>query len=229
MIKPSILILAALCATPLCAASISITAAGNSLIDEAGPDTVWQDWGTIHVVNYMPGQERSDLFKFNLASLPAGATITGAKLWLSDTGWNDLATQSLYWHPDSSWDPATVTWNTFSMASNSLVGAVHGVSGWQYNAWNIDLAAWNWAADVSQGAATFQLRVAYGNFFPNQNDFHSLGNAQSSVRPYLELEYSEGGAAQTPEPGTMALLGAGLVALAVRVRRTPAAKRPRQD
>jgi hypothetical protein len=223
MFKPYTLLLVALCAAPAGAGTISINATDNSRLDEASPDNVWLDWGTLDITNYLPGQERNGIFKFSLAALPAGSTVTGARLWLFDTGWNDLDLQSLYWHPDSSWSGSTVTWNTFSTASNHLVGAINGVSGWQYNGWDIGLSEWDWASDAAQGAATFQLRMAYGDYSYNGNVFYSLGYADSQMHPYLELEYT--GGSQTPEPGAAWLLGAGLATLAIRARHARSAKR----
>lgn len=222
MFKPSVLILAALCGAPLSAATISIYAAADSQLDEAAPDVTWipDSLGTLDIVNYNPGQERNDIFKFSLAALPTGATITGATLWLYDTGWSDANSYLLSWHPDSSWSASSVTWNTFSTDSNVAVGLTTGSVGWQYNDWTIDLPAWDWTADVIQGATTFQLREGYGNLFPNDNKFYSVSGPDSAVHPYLEIEYSGGSQAQTPEPGTFALLlGTGLAAAALRVRR----------
>jgi hypothetical protein len=219
MFRLAIPLLAALCVTPVFSSSISIYAAANSQIDQSNPETIWSDWGTLIIQYYQTGHEVSDIFRFDLAAVPSGATITGAKLWLFDTGWDDMSPQFVYWHPDSSWDPSTVNWNTFPMGSNQLVGSLNGVPGGRYDAWNIDLAAWDWAADVAQGAATFQLRMGYGFDSFNQNDFISLGNRQNLNYPYLELEYA-GGSSGAPEPGTLALLGAGLVLVAVGAART---------
>ena len=219
MFKPSLLILAALCGAPLSAATISIYAAADSRLDQASPNGTWipDSMGTLDIVNYMPGQERSGIFQFSLAALPTGATITGATLRLFDTGWNNADTTWLFWHADSSWNSSSVTWNTFSTDSNVLVGSLAGSAGWQYNGWTIDLSGWDWTADVIQGAATFQLREEYGNFSANGNSFYSVSSPTPGVHPYLEIEYS--GGSETPEPGTFALLGAGLAAAAFRVLR----------
>jgi PEP-CTERM motif. len=107
------------------------------------------------------------------------------------------------------------------MESNALVGSHNGSAGWQYNSWDIDLAAWGWAADQTQGAATFQVRDTYRDGYYNQNDFYTMLAAPEN-RPYLELEYSGGnpGDPQAPEPGSFALLGGGLAAAAaIRVFR----------
>jgi hypothetical protein len=226
MFKPAILMLAAICAAPLCAGTVSIYATANSQLEQYAADNVWQDWGgagsPMIIANWMPNSEITDIFRFSLATLPVGATITGARLWLYDTGWNDSNHYALYSHPDSSWDASSVTWNSFSTTSNVLVGSRDGSPGWQYNAWSIDTSAWNWAADLTQGAATFQLREGYGNFFANQNDFYSAAYVDPAYRPYVELDYSGGqeNDPQAPEPGTFALLAGGLAAAAaIRVFR----------
>ena len=223
MFKAAILILAALCAMPVCAGTVSIVATANSELMQSAPDTHWLEnaGADMIIANWMPQQEYTDIFRFSLSALPTGATITGAKLWLYDTGWNDANSYPLYWHPDSSWDAGSVTWNTFSKASNVLVGSRDGSAGWQYDGWNIDVSAWGWAADVTQGAVTFELREGFGNYSANQNNFYTMLAAQEH-RPYLELDYSGGqeGDPQVPEPGSFAMLCGGLAAAAaVRVIR----------
>lgn len=104
---------------------ITLSATEDTTVSQGSPTA---NFGTL--VTLFPGhdeftQEDLALLKFNLSSIPAGATINSAKLRLNRTGAaSSLAMNVGVQRVQGNWTEGAVTWNTRPAVSTSVIDSV---------------------------------------------------------------------------------------------------------
>jgi uncharacterized repeat protein (TIGR02543 family) len=179
----------------------TLTAVADTYINEAsatqnyGSETVFSIWNRT-------SNRRNGLLRFDLSSIPVGATITSATLdFISNNG--QSGTVEIY-EATNSWTEGGATWNN----SSSLVGSTSygsatapgtagsAVPSISLNASGIaKIQSW---VDAPSGNHGFGLKTSNAN--PNQNiDLRSREHATEADRPRLTVTYdSGGGGAEAP-------------------------------
>ena len=135
-----------------------------------------------------PNGERSAVVQFTVAGIPAGATVTGARLQLST--WT-AATAKITAY--SAQGGATGTgsaspWPVFGAALASTGTVVAG-----YNSWPVTLAV------TGNGSYTFALRQTSPN---TRLYFASKENSNTAIRPRLAITYQPAGSTASPTAGS---------------------------
>ena len=199
-------LLALLLVVPARAETIKLVATQNAQIDAAAPDTVFEDWGLLNVFSFIgPSSLRRVLLQFDLSAVPAGASLTSVKLKLFSTadGVNPEAFQEVWRVENDVWSQAAVTWNNFVSGQSNYLAGLGTISGPGYNEWNLDLNAWNTAADLADGKLSVLVKFStglegdyyyrgvlyYSRQVPNPNN-SSNGLSDSDLVPYLEIIYT---------------------------------------
>lgn len=203
----------------------------DAYVAQVYPDTPrYQDAGLVTMMAYM-NPRAFTYFQFDLASLPAGATITEATLWLYQTtdGTAPYGPQGTLLEriSNDSWSEDTLTWDNqpaFASAAfgTSADGGLHtGWSSWIWNATATDPALDLTPADgllslfLEEGASATQSHVWLGTNYVNHPDV--LAAYGAGLAPYLEVT-TVGMPTAIPEPGSLALLGAALSGLLIAAR-----------
>jgi hypothetical protein len=136
------------------------------------------------------------LLKFDLSSIPDGATIVSARLTLGLQGiYGGQGHSTTLWRmPNDNWNETTVTWNTYTQAGAVAVASLPGTNDLGARVWDIQLAAWSYAADLADDAVTFQTRWETDGYGGWEGDGYYKANSFSSkegtVAPQLRIEYT---------------------------------------
>jgi hypothetical protein len=198
------LLLLLLLVVPVRAETVRLVATQNAQLDEAAPDTPFQDWGVMDVFSYRPTDTRRVLLQFDLSAIPAGASLTSAKLkiFARNSGVVADASQEIWRVGNDGWNQAAVTWNNFVIGPSNYVAGLVSISGPAYNTWNLDLNAWETAPDLADGKLTVLVKFSAaleGDYFPRgityysravPNPNNSSGSPDADIVPYLEITYT---------------------------------------
>ena len=198
-------LLALLLALPARAETVKLVALQNAQIDCAAPDTAFQDWGVMGVVSYRPIDTRRVLVQFDLSAIPAGAILTSAQLGIWSGAPNNYSysdVQEVWRVENDAWNQSTVTWNNFVSGQSNYLAVLGGGVGQHYSVWDLNLNAWNPAADLTDGKLTVLLKypaTVEGDYINRQMTYYSRavpssnngsGLPDADIVPYLEITYT---------------------------------------
>lgn len=156
---------------------------------------------------------REAMVQWNLTSIPAGVTITSAKITLTGGSFlNSGGTANLLMNQTtSSWSEDTVTWNTKPTFSSSL-GSAPSIDGpatnYVYSSPALLSLVQGWFDGSISNYGVYLRNDNSGVIGLNSDDFSN----PAALQPLLEVTY-------VPEPSTAALLLVGAAAVLYRWRR----------
>jgi PKD repeat protein len=161
-------------------------------VDFRNPDSSYGNDTELHV--RADNQARRTYLKFDLSVVPAGTTVTSAKLYLYCTAANPADPLQVDVHEtNDSWSEDTITWNN-APAIGALVTSNMQVNGTgQYYYWDIT----SYAQSQHGGDKILSVVVKFPLDDPNQDnpnyhrDFASKEYNGTSYDPYLEITYTE--------------------------------------
>ena len=148
---------------PARAETLRLLAMQNAHIDAGGPNKPFQDWGVMDVFSYNgPNSLRRVLLQFGLAAIPAGASLTSAKLGICSRASQNCVyseMQEVWRVENDAWNQSTMTWNKFVGGQSTYLAVQGGGVGQHYSVWDLDLTARNLAADLVDGKLTVMVRI----------------------------------------------------------------------
>lgn len=205
----------------------------DTFVAEGAATTNYGTTTTLRIHNAAGATRRRGLVKFDLSTIPAGASLTSGMFSLWQTaGYGSGYTVSAYriLSANSGWTEAGATWNTRD-GSNAWAGdsgadggtdAGCSQSGTDYNATAIGTCTWgntadaenSFSLDTTELAAMISDNAGFYVIHPHADDriaVHASDSATAGYRPKLVIEYTAGG---TVYYGAAALSGAGALAAA---------------
>jgi hypothetical protein len=142
------------------------------------------------------GAFKRPLFKFDLSSIPDGATILSARLTIALQGiYGGQGHSTTVWRmPNDNWYETNVTWNSYPQTGAVVVASLPGTGQLGDRVWHIQLADWPYAADLADDAVTFQTRWDADGYGGSEGDGYYKANSYSSkegtVAPTLQIEFT---------------------------------------
>jgi len=159
-------------------ATTNIIASEDIFMDEGDPDTHMTDGDKIHVKK----RDYDALVKFSLSSLPSGASISAATLYLYCDEQRGTDVGKVYETTDS-WSEASVTWNT-APAAGTYKGDFTSGTGWK----SLSITSFVVAQFAGDGTASFRIKPeGIGDAWDGQRYYDS---EQGSNKPYLAITYT---------------------------------------
>lgn len=152
----------------------------------------------LHLVleGWISGYTARPLLKFDLSSIPDDATLLSVELTLLHDLWNGNSAASFsteIWRlPYDNWSEVTATWNSCDQ-SNGVVIATRQAQPENWNViepwvWNIRIADWNYATDLLDDTATFEVRWSdESNQWWKYTGFRAR---EGDVAPTLRIEFA---------------------------------------
>jgi hypothetical protein len=146
----------------------------------------------MYAMSYSPDKNRRSLIHFDVSSLPSDATIESAKLYLCI--WSAYETTNGMYRMTGDWTESGVTWSTLPSYEATPTDSASIVT--TAGAW----IEWDVTTDVQafvDGTPNFGWLIM--DTIESQNPpvyakYYSREYADSALRPYLEVTYTEGGA-----------------------------------
>ena len=164
-----------------------------------------QNWNTSVLEQFgYTGEMKRTLLKFDLSSIPNGATVTSAELTLQLLGvyGGDLHYSSVWRMPNDNWTEHAVTWNSCSQTGAVAVAVLPPVSEPGVRVWFISTNDWPYADDLLDHAVTFMTRWHDSAPDRYETDGYYKANSYSSkegtVAPTLRIEYTTAPSAPPP-------------------------------
>ena len=151
------------------------------------------------------GAVKRPLLKFDLSSVPDDATLTSARLILSQTGVDggDGYFTAIAHMTNDNWLEESITWNSYGETGAVLV-AILPFDTAPTRMWNLSLTAWDYASDLADDAVTFMVRWYVDIHGGTEADaiYKSVvySSKEGAAAPTLELEFSGG---SPPQPSLL--------------------------
>ena len=194
---------------PVSATTVTLNPVDDAYVDHHNINTNYNNDNLI-VAGSNSDYDKRIFLKFNLSSIPNGATITQANLslYLTDSS-SDYSEDAKYVSTDT-WVEGTITWNNQPAIGGLLDNATTPADN-HWETWNLS-PAWSYATDLTDNYLSLAIVTDEGNY---SNDTYASFESCSNL-PKLVITYDE---CQIPVPPTVLLLGSGLVSLALMRRR----------
>lgn len=181
---------------------LNISASRDSWISEASPTTNYGTDGNVLIETNASSQKRP-MVHFNIGSIPAGATINSASVYLYAYSYDGSqgAVSTLY-DLASDWAETSVTWNnapalsTFTSESTNLTA----INTWY--SWDVTNVARQWYNGTKSNYG-LQMRSSSGGTYY----IASRENVTTAIRPYLSVNYTITTGAGTAIHGIVYLTG----------------------
>ena len=191
-----------------------ISPTDDTFVDNANPNQQFGDEFEIYIGNLSGGQVRRAYLKFDISSIPEGATIVDAELVLTVSGESDcnISAHNVF---DCSWNEDSITWDTAPIFDPHATVDVFFFGGSAYS------FAWTVTPDVTLAYSELDSDKTYCTMLKLHDESvngYVVARTKESTglgKPYLEITY-------VPEPATMSLLAVGglsVLAYAWRRRR----------
>lgn len=141
------------------------------------------------------GAYKRPLLKFDLSSIPEGATVTSAQLTLQQTGiyGGEGYFTTLSRMTNDNWFETNVTWNTYNQTGAVVIATLPSASGGT-KTWQINLAQWAYVEDLADDAVTFMVRWDVDIYGGTEGDgvykSRILSSKEGSATPTLRIEYT---------------------------------------
>lgn len=179
----------------------TLTPYADAQVVEGYPSSTYGDRTYLYVQSADDGSYRNErtYLQFDLnGQIPAGATVTSAKLklycWRAQGGNMDTYVYGI----DDSWSESTITWNNQPSAGTLLdtVSLFNGQTGTWYE-W--DVSAFVSGETAGDGVASLMIRSVIENSTTDLTyGFNSKEYSNPALIPMLELEWQESGGNQQP-------------------------------
>ncbi len=158
----------------------------DTSLNASEPDVPKGDLAGLDQFGYIGLYPHRPLLKFDLSSIPDGATVLQAELTLElITTYGGGTASLLVWLPNDDWAEETATWNSYDQSGAIYLGSLPSAEETGPRTWSINMADWNYAADLFDNAVTFRTRwEAEGNGSYKWNVYSSK---EGGVSPKLTL------------------------------------------
>ncbi len=161
-----------------------------------------QNWNTtaLEQFGYYASIKRP-LLKFDLSSIPDGATVLSAQLTLQRAGHygGDGYFSALSRMTNDNWFETNVTWNSYNQTGAVVVATLPHDHHDNLKTWNVNLAAWAYAEDLLDDNVTFMLRWDQDIYGGYETDgvykWNTYISKEGTVSPTLRIEYTTAPAA----------------------------------
>jgi hypothetical protein len=153
------------------------------------------------------GSAKRPLLKFNLSSIPDGATILSAQLTIVLQGiyGGGYHSTTVWRMPNDNWNETNVTWNSFAQTGAVAVASLPGTYEHGNRVWSVRLADWPYAADLADDAVTFMARWDTDGNGGSEGDgyykWNTFSSKEGTAPPTLRIEYT----IETPAPPTLSI------------------------
>ena len=167
-----------------------LSPSADSWVDFKTPDTNYGNDIEIHVK--ADKQTRRSYLKFDLSALPAGTTVTSAKLYLYCTAGTPTLLPVDVHETNDSWSEDTLTWNNAPavgafVTSNTTVDGVGKYYSWDITSYTQSQFGGDKILSV---VVKFPLDDPYQNNPNVHRDFASKEETDPNKHPYLETTYT---------------------------------------
>ncbi|MBW6466584.1 MAG: DNRLRE domain-containing protein [Brevefilum sp.] len=165
--------------------TLTISAAADATLKSWDPSS---NFGNEHYLglSYTREGQAATLIRFDTSSLPVGAIVDSANLYLfldSASGRDDLSVSAYF--VNNHWDESTVTWNseinTGAYGINASIDTVVGL----YKSWFITSFVQTWVDDPSSNHGVLLLGPASGTYYERWFESHE----HNEHVPQLEIFY----------------------------------------
>ncbi len=181
------------------AGSVTLYPTADATIIQTASSTNYGNDINLQTYPWNPGNNRRFLVRFEFNTIPAGATIDTANLFLYETGVHDLDPRVINAHRiTKDWKETEVTWNKYNTSSSwSTSGGdfISTPSAGKTLQWNYSVKwdSWDLRADVHQMIS--EGITNYGWILKDQTedssqDYWFFSSKEGSFDPYLVIEYS---------------------------------------
>jgi hypothetical protein len=189
-------ILGLFAAGPSSAGQVTLQPVDDAYLSNSGAEAD-QTWNSTALEQFgYYGSLKRPLLKFDLSSIPDGATILSASLTIMLQGiYGGQEHFTTVWRmPNDNWNETNVTWNSYAQTGAVMVAGLHGTNHLGAREWSIQLTEWPYAADLADDAVTFQARWGTDGAGGSEGDGYYKANTYSSKEgttpPTLRIEYT---------------------------------------
>jgi hypothetical protein len=167
----------------------------DSTIGTHYPDTP-ADVGGFILEGWVSGYIHRPMLKFDLSSIPAGATLISAQLTVLHNVFSGNSAPTFrteVWRlANDSWTEETITWNSCDH-TGAVEVAIRQAQPERWDViepwvWNVRLEDWDHAADLLDDTVTFQLR--WGDENNQWWKFTGFSSKEGPTAPQLRIEYT---------------------------------------